>query len=118
MRLWGDSADIEQEFTDTWMKRYFITIDMYSLEKNANENFYKQFYADMEHVHQLIFNNKTLKMTRTIPNPGSVDTSSVFHWIDAKIEDITVNDFEEDEEEIDGLHKATFSFSCLVERTG
>lgn len=109
IRLWGISAEIESESTQQWQKRYEVEFDLYCIEKNANENFYKQFYADIEHIHQIIFNNKTLAVT--------VD-SKTFTWIDGNIGEIEINDFKEEEDQIDGLHKASFNFSCLVEREG
>ena len=109
IRIWGVSTEIEKEWQGAWQRRYNIDIDMYSISKNPNENFYKQFYADMEHIHQVIFNNKTLSVT--------VD-SKTFTWIDGTVGETEINEYAEEEEEIDGLQKASFKFSCLVEREG
>ena len=109
IRLWGESAEVVQEFTGAWQKEYNTSISLYFIEKNANENFYKQFYADMEHIHQVIFNNKTLSVT--------VD-SKTFTWIDGVAGETEINDFRDNESTIDGLHVARIEFSCLVEREG
>ena len=109
IRLWGESAEVVQEFTGAWQKAYSVSIVLYYIEKNANENFYKQFYADIEHLYQLLFNKKQLTIT--------VD-SKAFTWIDGSVSEIEINDFEDEETEMDGLHKAKFDFSCQVERDG
>ena len=79
------------------------------IEKNPREGFYKQLYGDAERLYQLLHNNKTLSKTVG---------STTLAWINGKIDDIEFNEFEEDEEDIDGLNVAKLSFNCLVEREG
>ena len=109
IRIWGESSSTEDEWATSWQKEYSITISMYSIEKNANEHFYKQFYADAEHIYQLLFNKKTLTIT--------VGSKS-FTWINGTVSETVINDYEENEIEVDGLNVARFDFTCLVEREG
>ena len=109
IRLWGESASTADSWSTSWQKEYSVSISLYSIEKNANENFYKQFYADAEHLYQLLSNKKTLTIT--------VD-SKAFTWIDGNVDEIQINEFGEDEDIIDGLHVASLNFTCLIEREG
>ena len=80
---------------------------MYHIEQNPTEIFYKQIYQDAERLNQVIFNNQTKTIT-----VGGRD----FTWIAAEIDSIDINPEEETEEDINGLHSASLSFSCLVSR--
>lgn len=108
IRLWGTEATLEKEHASAWQKQYNVGICMYLIEKNPSELFYKQLYNDSERIFQLIHNNKTY--TKAI---GSTN----FTWIDGKIDTIRYNEYEEGEEDIEGLSLAKFDFSCLAERT-
>tara|TARA_Y100000401_G_scaffold115174_1_gene118411 strand:- start:1828 stop:2364 length:537 start_codon:yes stop_codon:yes gene_type:complete len=118
IRLWGSSSELENEAPQQWTRKYNIDIEMYSVEKNATESFYKQFYSDIEHLHQVLFNNKTLTITQSITVSGSSPSDKSFTWYDGTVGDIVLNEYDEGEEEIDGLNKASIPFSCLVEREG
>lgn len=109
IRIWGESATVNDEWNSAWQKEYNTSISLYFIEKNANENFYKQFYADTERLYQLLFNLKTLTITVS---------SKSFTWIDGVAGETEINDFRDNESTIDGLHVARIEFSCLVEREG
>ena len=36
IKLWGDSASVNNEWATSWQKEYIISISLYSIEKNAN----------------------------------------------------------------------------------
>ena len=119
IRIWGSSADLENESTQQWQKRYNIDVCLYSIEKNASERFYQQFYADSERMWQLLFNNKTLTITQdSDTSGGAVSVSKSFTWIGGTVGSIEYNEYEGEEDDIDGLHKVSLDFSCLVEREG
>ena len=107
IRLWGTDAETEIFTSQEWQKRYNIEIFMYHIEQNPTEIFYKQIYQDAERLNQVIFNNQTKTIT-----VGGRD----FTWIAAEIDSIDINPEEETEEDINGLHSASLSFSCLVSR--
>ena len=108
IRIWGDSAETSEYMASTWHKQYNLEISLYEIEKNPNEAYYKQFYNDIERVYQLLFKNAKTKTT-TIG-------STTHTWIDGICEEHTINDFQEGEEEIDGLNVAKFIFNCKVMR--
>ena len=107
IRLWGTEAETETFTATEWQKRYNVEIFMYHIEHNPTEFFYKQIYQDAERLNQVIFNNQTKTIT-----VGGRD----FVWLAAEIESIDINPENEEEEDIDGLHSASLSFSCLVTR--
>ena len=47
-------------------------------------------------------------------NNGTI--SGALGWFDGMVEDIVYDELDSVEEGIDGLHKASFDFSCLVNR--
>ena len=80
-----------------------MDIVLYTIGKDADERFYEQLYSDAERLNQLLFNNK-------------VNGAASFPWHDGTVGEVTFDDYEEDEEDIDGLHLARFSFSCRLSR--
>ena len=107
IRLWGASSTEEDFGADFWQREYNVDISLYLIEKNAQEAFYKQFYGDAERLYQLINNNRSL--TKTV---GSTQLT----WLGGQISDIDINDFEAEEEDIEGLNVARLSFSCFITR--
>ena len=107
IRLWGPLATTMEEIQTQWGKTYDVTIDMYAIEKNPGEAFYKQFYGDSERVYQSLFNNHSKSITVG---------STTLVWVDGSVSEIEIGELSEVEEEIDGLHKATLSFSCIMRR--
>ena len=118
IRIWGTSANTEEHNVSRWTKEYNLDVCAYFIEKNPNENFYKQFYNDAEHLYQVLFNNKVLNITKSVTPAGSVTGTQRFTWINGTVGSIEINEYAEGEEEIDGLHKITLDFSCIVEREG
>tara|TARA_Y100000593_G_scaffold95110_1_gene199857 strand:+ start:8913 stop:9410 length:498 start_codon:yes stop_codon:yes gene_type:complete len=118
IRLWGPEASTENWWTDTWQKEYTVEIFIYFIEKNPTEDFYKQMYADVERIYQLLFNNKTYTKTVTTMADGALERSSTFTWTNGEVDDMEINNMTEEDEEIDGLHVSTLNFTCLVEREG
>ena len=115
IRIWGNSAETEEYFTSTWQKQYNVEVSLYEIETNPGEAYYKQFYNDIERIYQLLFANAKNKST-TISGSGN-NSSSVTHvWIDGVCEGFTINDFEEDEEEIEGMNVCKFIFNCKITR--
>jgi hypothetical protein len=104
IRIWGPGANTEEVFSDAWHKVYQVNICMYMIEKNANENFYKRFYSDTERLYQLLFNN--------------ISISGTLGWYNGVPNDIVYNELDSNEEDIDGLNKAEFDFTCIVNRVG
>ena len=107
IRIWGPSASTERWGAGFWQKEYNVDVFLYMIEKNASEPFYKQFYGDAERLYQVLHNNKTL--TKTVG-------STTLTWINGKADELIINEFGEDEEDVDGLHVAYLSFNCLMDR--
>ena len=107
IRIWGDSAETSQLTNSSWQKQYNITIFLYLIEANPGEEFYNQFYSDSEKIYQLLFNNTV----KTISVSGTDYT-----WIDGTPEDISYNNFEGEEEEVEGLNVASITFNCKIFR--
>ena len=115
IRIWGNSAETNQYLANAWQKQYNVEISLYEIEKNPNENFFKQFYNDIERIYQLLFTNAKTNST-TVTGSGN-NSSSVTHvWIDGVCEEFIINEFEGDEEEIDGLNVCKFIFNCKIMR--
>ncbi|QDP54239.1 MAG: hypothetical protein Unbinned4234contig1003_25 [Prokaryotic dsDNA virus sp.] len=108
IRIWGDSIETVETLSSTWQKQYNLGISLYCIEKNPQENFYKQFYGDIERIYQLLFDNCKVVATTS---------DSITHtWIDGVCESFLINDFEEGEEEVEGLNVCKFNFNCKVMR--
>ena len=100
--IWGDSAESEVLKNEEWIKRYNANISLYMISESPTEGFYKSFYEQSEVLYQVMANNGTI--------------SGALGWYDGKVEDIVYDELDSLEEGIDGLHKASFDFSCLVNR--
>ena len=115
IRIWGNSAETEEYFTSTWQKQYNVEVSLYEIETNPGETYFKQFYNDIERIYQLLFANAKTKST-TVTGSGN-NSSSVTHvWIDGVCDEFTINEFEGDEEEIEGLNVCRFIFDCKIMR--
>ena len=115
IRIWGNSAETNEYYTSTWQKQYNIEISLYEIEKNPGEDYFKQFYNDIERIYQLLFANAKTKST-TVTGSGN-NASAVTHiWIDGVCDEFTINEFEGDEEEIEGLNVCKFIFDCKIMR--
>ena len=107
IRIWGSETSTDQYVASAWQKQYDIQIALYSIEKNPGEKYYQQFFKDAERIYQLLFNNKAKSTT----------VNSVTHvWIDGVCEGFIINEYEEEEEVVDGLNVARFNFNCKVMR--
>ena len=116
IRIWGNSAETNEYYASAWQKQYNVEIALYEIESNPGEAFYKQFYNDTERIYQLLFSNATTKSTTLSGGSGS-NSSSVSHtWVDGVCEEFTINEFEGEEEEIDGLNVCKFIFNCKIIR--
>ena len=103
IRLWGTSAETDELYPDVWRKLYNVEIAIYITGEDGDERFYEQFYSDAERLYQLLFNNFNI-------------TTSDYRWKDGEVGEIVFDDFVENEEVIDNLHVARFSFSCRITR--
>ncbi len=109
IRIWG----LSQEETDNlanseWQKLYNVEIVLGAISQNPNEQFYKQFYQDSERIYQVLWNNFKGSYSKTV----SLNT---FHLLNGIVEDIEYEIDEDDE--IEGLHKATIGFNILANRS-
>ena len=115
IRIWGNSAETEVTTASTWHKQYNIEISLYEIETNPGEAYFKQFYGDIERIYQLLFTNAKTNST-TVSGSGN-NSSSVTHiWADGQCEEFTINEFDEGEDEIEGLNVCKFIFSCKMMR--
>ena len=105
MRLWGTSASKSEYVVDAHARVYNVDIALYIKHMNPNEIFYKKLYNDGERLHQLIFENKTKSTTVG---------STTLQWSDGSINDMVINDLDEAESEIEGLHTIKLDFSCNI----
>ena len=105
MRLWGTSASKSEYMVDAHARVYNVDIALYIKHMNPNEIFYKKLYNDGERLHQLIFENKTKSTTVG---------STTLQWADGSINDMVINDLDEAESEIEGLHTIKLDFSCNI----
>ena len=108
IRIWG----LSQEETDNlagneWQKMYNVEIVLGAISQNPNEQFYKQFYQDSERIYQSLWNNFKGSYSKTVG-------SNTFHLLNGIVEDIEYEIDEDDE--IEGLHKATIGFNILANR--
>jgi len=103
IRMWGASAETDELFATEWRKVYSVEIALYTIGEDDSERFYEQLYSDAERLYQLLFNNV------------NSDTST-FPWYDGVVSEITFDDFTEEEEGVDGLHAAKFTFTCRISR--
>ena len=107
--IWGPSAATEEWWASSWQKEYQVIINMYLIDKNPNEIFYKHLYAMSERLYQLMHNNRTKSITVG---------SNTLTWINGTVSEVEINELEDEEQEIDGINKISLSFTCLIEREG
>ena len=105
MRLWGTNAEKSEYVVDGHSRVYNVDVALYVMQMNPNERFYKKLYNDGERLHQLIFENKTKKTTVG---------STTLQWSDGSIENMIINDLDDEESEIEGLHTIKMEFSCNI----
>ena len=116
IRIWGNEAETNEYYATAWQKQYNVGISLYEIEQNPSEAYYKKFYNDIERIYQLLFTNAKKKST-TLSDGSGNNTSSVTHaWIDGKCDELTINEFEEGEDEIKGLNVCKFIFNCKITR--
>ena len=116
IRIWGNSAETSEYLESTWHKQYNVEVSLYEIEKNPGEAYFKQFYNDIERIYQLLFANAKAKSTTLSSGSGS-NTSSVSHsWIDGVCDEFIINEYEGEEEEIEGLNVCRFIFNCKIMR--
>ena len=107
IRIWGKETSTHQYVATGWQKQYDVEIVLYSIESNPGEKYYQQLYRDSERIYQLLFNNKAKETT-----VNSVSRS----WIDGVCEGFEINEYDNDEDEIEGLNLARFNFNCKIMR--
>ena len=105
IRIWGLSAEKSEYVVDGHARVYNVEVALYMIEANPGEEFYKQFYNDGERVHQLMFENKTTSTT--------VGSTSL-QWSDGSVNSMAINDLNDEEDAIEGLHSIKFDFSCNI----
>ena len=105
MRLWGTSAEKSEYVVDGHARVYSVEIALYMMQMNPNETFYKKLYNDGERLHQLIFENK-IKSTTV--------GSTTLQWSDASVNSMVINDLDDAEAEVEGLHSVKLDFSCNI----
>ena len=116
IRIWGGSAETSEYLASAWQKQYNVEVALYEIETNPGEAYFKQFYADIERLYQLLFTNAKTKST-TVSGGSGNNTSSVTHvWIDGVCEELTVNEFTDDEAEVENLNVCRFIFNCKIMR--
>jgi len=108
IKIWGSMAETVDFAQDSWNKQYTTDINIYFINKNPSEQFYDQFYGDIEKAYQVLSNN--ISISKTVG-------STTLGIIAGQVEEITINEFDAIEEEIDGLNVAKFSHTCFVERS-
>ena len=116
IRIWGNSTDTSEYMESTWHKQYNAQISLYLIEANPSEVFYKQFYNDIERIYQLLFANAKNKSTTLSGGSGSNASSVTHKWFDGVCEGFSINDFEGEEENIEGLNVCRFIFNCKIMR--
>jgi hypothetical protein len=115
IRIWGNSAETSEYLASAWQKQYNIEISLYEIETNPGEAYFKQFYNDIERIYQLLFANAKTKST-TITGSGNNSNAVTHVWIDGVCDEFIINEFEGDEEEIEGLNVCRFIFDCKIMR--
>ena len=103
IRLWGSSFETQNLWKDKWTKQYEVDINLYAISQTNSEDFYRNFYEESERIYQLMYNNK-------------ISTNSTLAWYNGEVSDIVFDELEDEEDGIEGLHKANFSFTCLIDR--
>ena len=115
IRLWGDSSDTSEYLASAWQKQYNVQISLYEIEVNPGEEYYKQFNGDIERIYQLLFDNAKSNST-AVTGSGNNSSAITHKWIDGVCDGFTINEFEGDEENIEGLNVCRFIFNCKIMR--
>ena len=115
IRIWGNSAETNEYYASAWQKQYNVEVSLYEIETNPGEAYFKQFYSDIERIYQLLFANAKTKST-TVTGSGNNSSSVTHTWIDGVCDEFVINEFEEDEDEIEGLNVCKFIFNCKIMR--
>ena len=103
VRLWGSGAETDRITAPTeWTKAYSVDVSMYSVDQSPDESYWDQFLADGERLYQIMANN--------------VNVSGSLGWFDGMVGDMRIEDLEEDEEAVDGLHTIKYDFVCRISR--
>ena len=105
IRIWGLSADKSEYVVDGHARVYNVEVALYMIEANPGEEFYKQFYNDGERLHQLLFENRATSTTVG---------STTLQWSDGSVNNMVINDLDDEEEAIEGLHSVKLDFSCNI----
>jgi hypothetical protein len=87
IRIWGEGAETNEYFATAWQKQYNIEISLYEIDKNPGEEIKSSTVNTIQHK-----------------------------WLDGVCEEVSINEFAEGEEEIDGLNVAKFIFNCKLTR--
>ena len=112
IRIWGNSSETSQLMATRWQRQYNALISLYSIKTNPDESYYKQFYADIERIYQILYENGRSKAVAVT----EFGTLSRYYWIDGKCDDFAINEFDEGEEGVDGLNVCKFNFNCKIMR--
>lgn len=115
IRIWCNSAESIRYVASAWQKQYNIEVALYEIEKNPGEQYYKQFFNDIERIYQLLFDNAK-SVSTTVSKSGNTTGSVTRVLLDGVCEDFTINEFDEEEEAIDGLNVCKFTFNCKILR--
>jgi len=115
IRIWGNSAETNEYYASAWQKQYNVEVSLYEIETNPGEVYFKQFYSDIERIYQLLFTNATINTT-AVTGSGNNSNAVTHKWIDGQCEEFTINEFDEGEDEIDGLNVCKFIFNCKIMR--
>jgi len=107
IRIWGNECETISYNQNEWVKQYKNEIFLYEIETNPGEAFYKQFLNDSERIYQLLFSKNNLSTTVG---------STTLNYYDGVVEAMTINDFADEEEDIEGLNVCKFEFNCTLSR--
>ena len=107
IRIWGNECETISYNQNEWVKQYKNEIFLYEIETNPGEAFYKQFLNDSERLYQLLFSKNNLSTTVG---------STTLNYYDGVVESMTINDFVDEEEDIEGLNVCKFEFNCTLSR--
>ena len=107
IRIWGNECETISYNQNEWVKQYKNEIFLYEIEANPGEAFYKQFLNDSERIYQLLFSKNNLSTTVG---------STTLNYYDGVVESMTINDFVDEEDEIEGLNVCKFEFNCTLSR--
>lgn len=105
IKLWLNESETLRYNAQSITREFITQIDLFFIEQNEDEKAYKQLHQDAERIYQLMFNNAHKEVTVN---------GNALQWIDGTVQNIVINDFTEEEAEIEGLLKATMEFRCVV----